>query len=115
MNLLQSLLKTYDVAADMGLVDINAVEPNKVILPIYHQSLRSTGKNIFQIIIDLEGRFIDGALLPEGAFIIYPITEESSAKSGTAAKPRIITEILDYIYKHIDKEDSNKKSISFMT
>ena len=50
MDFFTSLLKAYEKAEEIGLVDQQNGD-NPVLLPLYHTSLKSNGKNIISVII----------------------------------------------------------------
>ena len=56
MDFFTSLLKAYEKAEEIGLVDQQSGD-NPVLLPIYHTSLKSNGKNIIAVKLDQDGSF----------------------------------------------------------
>ena len=53
MDFFTSLLRTYESAAKEGLVD-NHNHNNTILLPLYHSSKRSTGKDIISVKLNTE-------------------------------------------------------------
>ena len=49
MDFFTSLLKAYEKAEEIGLVDQQKGTNEPVLLPIYHTSLKSDGKNIISV------------------------------------------------------------------
>ena len=49
MDFFTSLLKAYEKAEEIGLVDQQIGENDPVLLPLYHTSLKSNGSNIILI------------------------------------------------------------------
>lgn len=108
--LLNALLKTYNDALENGLVDQHKADQT-VILPIYHTNLRSTGQNIIQVALDKQGNFIGADFIPKEEYIVFPVTEDSVARSGSKAPAHPLVDKMDYLVKsESDKSASFRKT-----
>lgn len=95
MSLLSALLKSYDYALANNMVDkIN--EFGEVILPIYHNSMKSTGNNIVEVLLSKNGEVLGAEFLPEKDIIIFPVSEDSVARSSGIA-PHPLVDNGDYL------------------
>lgn len=106
MNLINSLLETYNFALENKLVgssDRNSSD--LVILPVYHSSKKSTGEDIFEITIDEDSNPVSGKFLDKDKIVIFPITEDSIIRAGARIAPHSISDELSYLSK---EADSNK-------
>lgn len=89
MGLLSALLDSYNYAMDHGMVG-KPDQYGHVILPMYYNSMKSDGKNIINLIITREGKLIEHNWMPKGEVILFPVTEDSSARSsGVAPHPLV--------------------------
>ncbi|WP_251441474.1 type I-C CRISPR-associated protein Cas8c/Csd1 [Veillonella intestinalis] len=113
MNLLKVLLTTYDQALSCGVVDNsdNMKEPN--LLPLYHSNKKSaTGKDIFVITLNEEGRLIKGSYLEQNEYIVFPVTEESINRTTNAA-PHPICDEVSYLVSDGTKKGIEKNKLYF--
>lgn len=101
MNFLSALYRTYNQAELAGLVD-NHDGNGTVLLPIYHTSLKSDGKNIIKIIFNNDGDFFKAEILGKEEEIIFPVTEDSASRSGKYPAAHPITDKLSY---YLSKEE----------
>ena len=89
MSLLSALLDSYNYAMDHGMVG-KPDQYGHVILPMYYNSMKSDGKNIINLVITREGKLIEHNWVPKGEIILFPVTEDSSARSsGIAPHPLV--------------------------
>ncbi|MDO5688663.1 MAG: type I-C CRISPR-associated protein Cas8c/Csd1 [Tissierellia bacterium] len=101
MALANALLKSYETCELNGLVDKHNNPTEVVLLPIYHSNIRTDGKNVFEIVLDKQGKLLTGAFLQEGEYCIFPVTEDSvSRSSGAVARP--LVDELQYLDPSID-------------
>ncbi|HHU65475.1 type I-C CRISPR-associated protein Cas8c/Csd1 [Streptococcus sp.] len=107
MDFFASLLHAYESAEKADLVDSQSQEKNRL-LPIYHSSLKSNGKNIISISLDKKGNFIKADFLSDGEIIIYPVTFDSMARSGKDPAPHPLVDKLSYYV--FDKNQSQYDS-----
>lgn len=113
MNLLKVLLTTYDQALKRGIVDNsdNMKEPN--LLPLYHSNKKSaTGKDIFVITLNEEGRLINGDYLAQNEYIVFPVTEGSINRTTNAA-PHPICDEVSYLVSDGSKKGIEKNRLYF--
>ncbi len=106
MDFFASLLHAYESAEKAGLVDSQSQEKNKL-LPIYHSSLKSNGKNIISVSLDKKGNFIKADFLSDGEVIIYPVTFDSMARSGKDPAPHPLVDKLSYYVSDINQSQYN--------
>lgn len=89
MSLLSALLDSYNYAMDHGMVG-KPDQYGHVILPMYYNSMKSDGKNIINLVITREGKLVEHNWVPKGEVILFPVTEDSSARSsGVAPHPLV--------------------------
>ncbi|MDO4595014.1 MAG: type I-C CRISPR-associated protein Cas8c/Csd1 [Tissierellia bacterium] len=108
MTIASVLLKSYDKALESGIVDdVKNNYDKPTLLPIYHSNKRSTGKDIYEILLNNKGEIVGLDLLEENKYIIFPTTIDSIARSGKDAKSMPLCDALSYIYPM----KSNEKKI----
>ncbi|XCY64783.1 Dna2/Cas4 domain-containing protein [Streptococcus agalactiae] len=76
-------MKTYEKAELADLVDHQKRNNEPVLLPIYHTSLKSNGKNIISVKLDKDGQFHKAEFMTDKQMIIFPVTADSVARSGS--------------------------------
>ncbi|HEM6116121.1 type I-C CRISPR-associated protein Cas8c/Csd1 [Streptococcus pluranimalium] len=102
MDFFTSLLKTYENAEAEGWVD-NASK-GTILLPIYHTSLKSTGKNIISVVLDENGQFIKADIMENDRTIIFPVTSNSVARSGKNPEPHPLVDKFSYYVADIRQD-----------
>lgn len=102
MDFFTSLLKTYENAEAEGWVD-NASQ-GTILLPIYHTSLKSNGKNIISIVLDENGQFIKADIMENDRTIIFPVTSNSVARSGKNPEPHPLVDKFSYYVADIRQD-----------
>lgn len=96
MDFFTSLLKAYEKAEEIGLVDQQNGD-NPVLLPLYHTSLKSNGKNIISVKLDQNGSFYKAEfMVDDNQMIIFPVTANSVARSGSNPAPHPLVDKLSY-------------------
>lgn len=102
MDFFTSLLKTYESAEAEGWVD----NPDKgtVLLPIYHTSLKSNGKNVISVVLDKHGQFIKADFMESDRSIIFPVTASSVARSGKNPPPHPLVDKFSYYVAELSQE-----------
>ena len=95
MSLLTALLDSYDYALEHDMVGKPDASGN-LLVPMFYDSVDSDGKNILEVIISKEGRFIAYDYVPKGETIIFPVTEDSAARSSNVA-PHPIVDNMSYV------------------
>ena len=95
MDFFTSLLKTYEKAEEIGLVDQQNGD-NPVLLPLYHTSLKSNGKNIIAVKLDQDGSFYKAEVMDDNQTIIFPVTGDSVARSGSNPAPHPLVDKFSY-------------------
>lgn len=95
MSLLTALLDSYDYALEHDMVGKPDAYGN-ILLPMFCKSEDSNGKNILEVIIDKKGQLIEYDYVAEGETIIFPVTEDSAARSSNVA-PHPIVDNMSYI------------------
>ncbi len=107
MSLLSALLKSYDYALDNNMVG-KPDQYGDIILPMYYGSKKSDGKNIIEVLIDKDSELKDANLLDDGEVIIFPVTEDSVARSSGLA-PHPLTDSASYVIP-----DGGKRSAAYL-
>lgn len=110
MSLITALLNTYNQAAKAGLVD-QYEEGSTVLLPIYHNNMRSDGKNIVQCTITEEGTFVKAEFLAEKEIAIFPVTEKSLTRSGKNPPPHPLVDKLQYLAPNDEQKNTSYKEV----
>lgn len=95
MTLINSLVKTYDKSLEAGLVD-NYNGNDSVILPLYHNSIVSTGENILKISIDRDSNFVKSSFLVKDEKIIFPVSLDSVNRTSNSM-PHMLVDNCSYI------------------
>lgn len=95
MDFFTSLLKAYEKAEEIGLVDQQNGD-NPVLLPLYHTSLKSNGKNIISVKLDQDGSFYKAEVMADNQTIIFPVTGDSVARSGSNPAPHPLVDKFSY-------------------
>ncbi|MGR5589870.1 type I-C CRISPR-associated protein Cas8c/Csd1 [Peptoniphilus grossensis] len=102
MSFLTALLNSYNYGLENNLVG-NLDDKSSLILPIYHNSMKSNGKNIVEITINKKSELVDAKFLEDGDIVIFPVTEDSVARSSGIA-PHPLFDNFDYVMQ----ENTNK-------
>lgn len=102
MDFFTSLLNAYDYALENNLVDVHEGNAT-ILLPLYHTNLRSNGKNIINVLLDKQGEFLSAKFLEEDEIIIFPVTQDSIARSGKYPPSHPLVDKLSYITTENDK------------
>lgn len=103
MDFFTSLLRAYEHAEDIGLVD-NQEQSGTILLPIYHTNRRSNGKDTIVVQLDKTGQFMKAEYLADGETIIFPVTAESVARSGKNPAPHPLVDKLTYFVSAHNQE-----------
>lgn len=103
MDFFTSLLKAYEKAEETGLVDQQKSDSEAVLLPIYHTSLKSNGKNIISVKLDQDGNFYKAEIMSPEQMIIFPVTADSVARSGSSPAPHPLVDKLSYYVSEVSQ------------
>lgn len=107
MSFLTALYNSYNFGLENNLIgDLN--DKSNLILPIYHNSMKSNGKNIVEILINKRSELVDANFLDDGDIVIFPVTEDSVARSSGIA-PHPLFDNFDYVI-----QDDTKKSLAYI-
>lgn len=104
MSFLTALYKTYNYGLENNLVG-NLDDKSSLILPIYHNSKKSNGKNIVEILINKKSELVDAKFLEDGDIVIFPVTEDSVARSRGVA-PHPLFDNFDYVIQNNSKKSN---------
>ena len=107
MSFLTALYKSYVYGEENDLIGLKEDSDN-LILPIYHNSMKSNGKNIVEVFLDKDSNLLDARFLKEDEIVIFPVTEDSVARSS-GVSPHPIFDNFDYII-----QDGSKKSLAYI-
>lgn len=116
MDFFTSLLKAYEKAEEIGLVDQQSGD-NPVLLPIYHTSLKSNGKNIIAVKLDQDGSFYKAEFMSDNQTIIFPVTANSVARSGSNPEPHPFVDKFSYYISEVSQsqcDDFRKQLASWI-
>ncbi|MCK1253076.1 type I-C CRISPR-associated protein Cas8c/Csd1 [Streptococcus uberis] len=102
MDFFSSLLKTYESAETEGWVD--DASKGTVLLPIYHTSLKSSGRNVISVVLDEKGQFIKADVMEADRTIIFPVTSNSVARSGKNPAPHPLVDKLSYFIVEMSQD-----------
>lgn len=89
MSVLINLLRCYEYCEKEKLVDVHKGK-NTVLLPLYHSNINAAKKknNILKVTLDENGYLLSAGFVGAGEVHIFPITEDSVARSsGIASHP----------------------------
>ena len=106
MDFFTSLLKAYEKAEEIGLVDQQNGD-NPVLLPLYHTSLKSNGKNIISVKLDQDGSFYKAEVMADNQTIIFPVTANSVARSGSNPDPHPLVDKFSYYVAEANQTQYN--------
>ncbi|MBS4889310.1 MAG: type I-C CRISPR-associated protein Cas8c/Csd1 [Anaerococcus vaginalis] len=107
MSLLQALYNSYEYAKNNNMIDDN--DSCDIILPLYHDSKKSNGKNIISIKLDKNSNVVDSRFLTKEDSIVFPVTEDSVARSS-GASPHPLVDNGSYLF-----DKGSNKNIAYMT
>lgn len=96
MDFYTSLLKSYEEAEKSGLVGKTNGQ-DSVILPIFHDNLKSDGSNIVNVKLDNNGVFKKAEFVENEKVIVFPVTEKSISRSGQKPVPHPLVDKLQYM------------------
>lgn len=102
MDFFTSLLKAYEKAEEIGLVDQQNGD-NPVLLPLYHTSLKSNGKNIISVRLDRDGSFYKAEVMADNQTIIFPVTGDSVARSGSNPSSHPLVDQFSYYVSEVNQ------------
>ena len=103
MDFFTSLLNAYEKAEEIGLVDQQKGDNDPVLLPIYHTSLKSDGKNIISVKLSPDGRFYKAEFMASDQMIIFPVTADSAARSGSNPAPHPLVDKFSYYVSEVSQ------------
>ncbi len=96
MDFLSALLRAYEYCEEKELVDKHDGDKT-VLLPLYHTNLRSSGTNIVEACLDKEGKLVSASFLPKDEQIIFPVSQDSIARSGKFPLSHPLIDKLSYL------------------
>ncbi|MGT2933101.1 type I-C CRISPR-associated protein Cas8c/Csd1 [Streptococcus catagoni] len=102
MDFFTSLLKAYEAAEKENYVD-NPQKSGPVLLPIYHTSLKSNGKNVIRVKLDKSGEFISAEFLGDKEVLVFPVTLDSVARSGKNPAPHPLVDKFSYFVSEVNQ------------
>lgn len=107
MSFFTTLFKSYNYGLNHGMIDKND-DNTYLILPLYHNSMKSNGKNIIEIKLDKASNLVEAYFLKSDEIVIFPVTEDSVSRSS-GVSPHPLFDNFDYLVK-----DNSKKSLSYL-
>ena len=110
MDFFTSLLKAYEKAEEIGLVDQQTGENDPVLLPIYHDNKIIKNNDFYiEILFDKEGNFYKSRKIDVGENVIFPVTYESSNRTSTKIAPHPIVDSWYYVMSSNLRKEKQKK------
>lgn len=106
MGFLTELHNAYNMSLEAGIVDQHS-PGQTVMLPLYHNNLRSNGKNIIRIHLNKDGSLERAELILPDEYIIFPVTEDSVARAGRNAPSHPLVDKMDYVVPSDDDKYIN--------
>lgn len=103
MNLIKTLYDIYEYAEQTQMIDKLDYISKDIILPLYHNSMRADGKNILNILLDKNSDIKATEFLSEGEVIVFPVTEDSVARSSGVA-PHPLADYGEYLLSAYSKK-----------
>lgn len=107
MSFFTALHNSYNYGLDHDMID-NGENSTSLILPIYHNSMKSNGKNIVEIKLDKDSNLLEAYFLKDGEIVIFPVTEDSVSRSS-GVSPHPLFDNFDYII-----QDNSQKSLAYI-
>ena len=107
MSLLTALYNSYTYGLKHKLIG-DFEDKKNLILPMYHNLMKSDGKNIIEITLNRNSEVVESKFLEKGDIVIFPVTEDSVARSSGVA-PHPLFDNFDYII-----QDGSKKSKAYL-
>lgn len=95
MDLIRALYNSYNYAQAHGKVDKH--DGNTVLLPLFHNSLRSTGTNVVEIELTTNGKLFDASFVEKDQYLVFPVTYNSSTRSGRMPPPHPLMDKAVYL------------------
>lgn len=87
MSVLTNLLKCYEYCENEGLVDVHNGR-DTVLLPLYHSNITALKNDVLKVTLNENGDLLSADFAADGEVHIFPITEDSVARSsGIASHP----------------------------
>lgn len=108
MTLLGTLDQLYRKCEEEGLVDKQ--DEAVTLLPLYHSSMRSDGKNIVRATITKEGELVSADYLPDSEIIVFPVTAESMARTSAPQAHPLVDKMA---YSFGDEKKRNLYCLAF--
>ena len=110
MSVVTALYQTYNNALKKDMVDqTELLNQQSVLLPVYHSNKKSTGAHdIIEVTLSEKGDFIKAEWLSKDQIVIFPITENSIVRSGSANRPHPLCDEFSYLAKEFDDERHDK-------
>ncbi|MDY4761342.1 type I-C CRISPR-associated protein Cas8c/Csd1 [Streptococcus thoraltensis] len=105
MDFFTSLLKAYENAEAEGWVD--DASKGTILLPIYHTSLKSNGKNIISVVLNNKGQFIKADYMEREKTVVFPVTSNSVARSGKNPAPHPLVDKFGYYVSEMNQDQYN--------
>lgn len=110
MDFFTSLLKAYEKAEEIGLVDQQKGNNNPVLLPIYHDNKVIRNNDIYiEVLLDKEGNFYKARTFEVDENVIFPVTYESSIRTSTKIAPHPIVDSWYYVMHSELIQEKQKK------
>lgn len=82
MTFFETLLRTYDKADELGLVD-QSTNGELPLLPIFHTNKKnSQGTDVLVVTLTKNGQIISSQFLPQHDYIIFPVTDKSVTRGA---------------------------------
>lgn len=103
MSVLTNLLRCYEYCEKEDLVDVHNGQ-NTVLLPLYHSNKKAENNNILKVTLDENGYLLSVEFAKTGEVYLFPVTENSAARSGRDPSPHPLEDEMQYCISKIANE-----------
>lgn len=103
MSVLTNLLRCYEYCEKEGLVDVHNGN-DTVLLPVYHSNKKAKKNNILKVTLDENGDLLSAEFATDNEVYIFPVTENSAARSGKAPSAHPLEDEMQYCISKIANE-----------
>ena len=107
MSVLTNLLKCYEYCENEDLVDVHNGR-DTVLLPVYHSNITAEKNNVLKVTLNENGDLLSADFSADGEVYIFPITEDSVARSGKIPPPHPLEDKMQYCIAEIADADKFK-------
>ena len=107
MSVLTNLLKCYEYCENEDLVDVHNGR-DTVLLPLYHSNIKAKKNNVLKVTLNENGDLLSADFAADGEVHIFPITEDSVARSNNIA-PHPLEDKMQYCQLEIGRASCRER------